>query len=482
MFIVAGPAGVGKSALIHYLLAAHPAKLSKVVAYTTRAIRDGEVNGVDYHFLSVEQFEADIKADKFIQHVKLNDNYYGTTKQSVEAILKGGKKCVIDVNMAGLQAYQKQLGGGVGVFLYVKSPSVEELQRRLTERRAGQNEIDNSLKEYEADLKLLDTTEGKALVDAVIVNQELQGTYKDICDIFKLDYAVVPTAVKMEKIQRILVPIKPSKLESRLAVNHALLFRKILNSKIVLLAISDEESDKLKEYVKGLKDDFGEDSFEYVHRKNSGDIANIIIKEAERCEFVVMGTAGKEDFENAVLGSTSEEVLKLCSVPVITIRGRHLEAVDPANTYKKWLVVHDGSSNSKNGFVKAMLPLAKKMNAELTIMHVVPFDALDDTPQREKDQALGHAQRVLDQAKNYCSVAGVTATTSLVTMTESIPHTIMHAMKVGHFSLIAMSTTGKKGLEKVFKESITEEIVRRSWNPVLTFNRFNSDSVHGDSK
>jgi len=338
------------------------------------------------------------------------------------------------------------------------------LETRLKERHEDDEAIQASLKEFHDDSAFMEKE--PTFFDAVIVNEELEKCYADLCTALSVDKRAVPTYVKVEKIRHILVPIKPTRLESRLAVNHALIFAKLLECKLKLLAVTDKESDELKGYVEKIVGEFGEEMIDYVVR--SGHAEDVIIEESQSVELVIMGTAGKDDFENVVLGSTAERVIQKSAVPVITIRGRHLEAV-PANLdYNKWLVTHDGSVESKNAFL-AMMPLAKKLHAELTIMHVVTTDAAEHNIKQEKE--LQRASAVLNRAKKLCEVAGVKATTAMVTMTDDIPHTILRASRVGKYELIAISSTK---IGKVFADSVTEQIVRRSALPVLTLNKIST--------
>ncbi|MBQ9346755.1 MAG: guanylate kinase, partial [Oscillibacter sp.] len=99
-FIVSGPSGVGKSTVLNALLARN-SNLYFSVSATTRAPREGEVNGVHYHFLDQETFQAWIARDEFLEYAEYVGNFYGTPKQYVDAAMDEGRDVILDIEIQG---------------------------------------------------------------------------------------------------------------------------------------------------------------------------------------------------------------------------------------------------------------------------------------------------------------------------------------------------------------------------------------------
>ena len=132
LFTISAPSGAGKTSLVKALLAKKTTELAVSVSHTTRDIRPGEVNGVDYHFVSLNQFESMIQNDEFIEHARVFDNLYGTAQQSVEGILDSGKHAILEIDWQGArQVKQKMLET---VCIFILPPSREALEQRLIDR------------------------------------------------------------------------------------------------------------------------------------------------------------------------------------------------------------------------------------------------------------------------------------------------------------------------------------------------------------
>ena len=130
-FIIAGPSGVGKGTVIRGLFAARDDRDFSVSA-TTRAPRPGERDGVDYHFISREQFETWIREDAFLEHAEFVGKRYGTPKRYVDEAMAAGKDVILDIEVQGAEQIHRQRPEAVRIFLV--PPSWEELRRRLTGR------------------------------------------------------------------------------------------------------------------------------------------------------------------------------------------------------------------------------------------------------------------------------------------------------------------------------------------------------------
>lgn len=131
LFIVSGPSGVGKSTVLKTLLDRREnARFS--VSATTRPIREGEVDGVHYHFITVETFREWIAQDEFLEYAEYVGHFYGTPKKFVEAALDAGQDIILDIEIQGALQVEKRRPDAVKIF--IGPPSWDELERRLTSR------------------------------------------------------------------------------------------------------------------------------------------------------------------------------------------------------------------------------------------------------------------------------------------------------------------------------------------------------------
>jgi guanylate kinase len=132
LFTISAPSGAGKTSLVKALLAKKPTELAVSVSHTTREIRPGEVNGADYHFVSLSQFESMIQNDEFIEHARVFDNLYGTAQRSVEGILDSGKHVILEIDWQGARQVKQKMPETVCIFIL--PPSRETLEQRLVDR------------------------------------------------------------------------------------------------------------------------------------------------------------------------------------------------------------------------------------------------------------------------------------------------------------------------------------------------------------
>ena len=135
MIIVSAPSGSGKSTIVNWLMKEHPElHLNFSISCTSRAPRGTEQNGVEYFFLTQEEFKEKIQHNEFLEYEEVYENrFYGTLKQQVENQREAGQNVVFDVDVKGGVNIKKYYGDDA-MSLFIQPPSVEELRRRLEHR------------------------------------------------------------------------------------------------------------------------------------------------------------------------------------------------------------------------------------------------------------------------------------------------------------------------------------------------------------
>ncbi len=141
LLVISAPSGTGKTTILQPVLNDLP-NLAFSVSHTTREPRSGEVNGRDYHFVTMEEFEQIKEADGFLEWAKVHNNFYGTSRQAVDNQLDRGVDIILDIDVQG--AIQlKNLVDLNATFIFIAPPSMQELERRL---RCRGTETPDSLK------------------------------------------------------------------------------------------------------------------------------------------------------------------------------------------------------------------------------------------------------------------------------------------------------------------------------------------------
>ena len=138
LFVVTAASGAGKSTLVNALLAADN-NIQLSVSHTTRAPRSGEVDGIAYHFTTVEAFLAKRAENGFIESAEVHGNYYGTSKEWISSALRSGKDVLLEIDWQGAQQVREHFPDMVGVFIL--PPSMEILEQRLRNRGTDSDEV-----------------------------------------------------------------------------------------------------------------------------------------------------------------------------------------------------------------------------------------------------------------------------------------------------------------------------------------------------
>ena len=141
LIIFSAPSGSGKSTIINRLMQRHELHLAFSISCTSRAPRGTEQNGVEYFFITPEEFRERISRDEFLEYEEVYENrFYGTLKQQVETQAERGENVVFDVDVKG-GCNIKQYYGDRALSLFIQPPSVEELRRRLVGRATDAPEV-----------------------------------------------------------------------------------------------------------------------------------------------------------------------------------------------------------------------------------------------------------------------------------------------------------------------------------------------------
>jgi guanylate kinase len=138
LFIISAPSGAGKTSLVKALLDVTD-DISVSVSHTTRPMRPGEQDGVDYHFTDVEAFKKMIDEDAFLENAQVFDNFYGTAQANIEEKLRAGEDVILEIDWQGAAQVRKIMPNCVSIFIL--PPSKEELAKRLAGRGTDSKEV-----------------------------------------------------------------------------------------------------------------------------------------------------------------------------------------------------------------------------------------------------------------------------------------------------------------------------------------------------
>ena len=178
MFVLSSPSGAGKTTLAKKLAENNP-EFSISISHTTRKPRPNEVNGKDYHFVSIDEFNSLMKKNNFFEYANIFDNYYGTLKETVIKLLSQGKDVLFDIDWQGTQQLKKINNLNIVTF-FILPPNIDVLKKRLLNRHHGQEKlIEQRMNKFNEEISHWNE------YNYVVVNDDLELCYNEILGIIK---------------------------------------------------------------------------------------------------------------------------------------------------------------------------------------------------------------------------------------------------------------------------------------------------------
>ena len=191
-FIISGPSGVGKSTVLKELFKDRD-DLYFSVSATTRPPREGERDGVDYHFIQPDEFRDMIAADAFLEYAEYVGNFYGTPKKFVDAAMDEGRDVILDIEIQGAQQVCAKRPETVRIF--IAPPSWAELERRLTSRGTDDmDKVQKRLLRAKVELKMADR------YDYFVVNDTVESAVFQLRSILCAEHCK-----SVERIEKLLI-------------------------------------------------------------------------------------------------------------------------------------------------------------------------------------------------------------------------------------------------------------------------------------
>ena len=193
--VLSGPSGAGKSSLISKIID-DIGECYFSISTTTRPMREGEKEGVDYYFVSEEEFKAGIERDEFLEYALVHGNYYGTSLKPVKEALAHGKLVIFDIDVQGNVSVNNRLGD-ITTSVFITPPSLSELKHRLESRATDSYEvikkrIENARKEIQR----------VSEYDYLLINDDLDHAAEQLKLIAKVARMKLPTEEINEFVQK----------------------------------------------------------------------------------------------------------------------------------------------------------------------------------------------------------------------------------------------------------------------------------------
>ncbi len=200
LFVISGPSGVGKTSIIRSVLE----RVKNVVfsvSCTTRKQRPGEINGVDYFFISQEEFDEMIRGNKFLEWAKVHDNYYGTPSDFVFKHMDDGNDVILDIDVQGALNVKKNFDGAK--FVFIAPPSYQTLGERLKRRGTETEEkIQRRLETARKEIKYIPEFE------YLIINEDLESSITNLVSIIYAERLKFDKLKETDKVRNLLKEVQ----------------------------------------------------------------------------------------------------------------------------------------------------------------------------------------------------------------------------------------------------------------------------------
>lgn len=193
LLVVSGPSGCGKGTVLKEVMKKQ--NLYYSISMTTRQPREGEVDGVQYHFVSKEQFETLIAQNGVLEHAEYCGNYYGTPREAVETMRNEGKDVILEIEVVGAAQVRENCSDAVSIF--IAPPSIAELKRRLYGRGTESEEtIQERIAQIDRELPCA------VHYDYLVINDEVEAAAEEILQIIAAER--IRHRNKEEKVKEVL--------------------------------------------------------------------------------------------------------------------------------------------------------------------------------------------------------------------------------------------------------------------------------------
>ncbi len=198
IFILSSPSGAGKTTIVKKISKNKNFEIS--VSHTTRLPRPKEINGKDYHFVSKNKFKKLIKQNEFLEHAKVFENYYGSSKKIIIEKLNKGKNIIFDIDWQGTRQIRNKKLKYRLITIFILPPSKKELIKRLNKRENNNMKtVKKRMKEFKKDLSKWKE------YDYVVINDDLEKCYKKIINVIKSDKILFNRSLINKRVKKLLL-------------------------------------------------------------------------------------------------------------------------------------------------------------------------------------------------------------------------------------------------------------------------------------
>lgn len=196
LFVISAPSGAGKTSLVKALLERH-SSLSVAISHTTRKRRNSEVDGVNYHFVSEDEFKRMIDEQAFVESALVFGNYYGSSKEEIDRQLGQGLDLILEIDWQGAEQIREQRPDCISIFIL--PPSLPALRQRLQGRGLDDEEtIDRRTKEAINELSHYQE------FDFLVVNDEFDEALEDLTEIIRSQPESLGTGTQSQRLKPLL--------------------------------------------------------------------------------------------------------------------------------------------------------------------------------------------------------------------------------------------------------------------------------------